>query len=57
MCTLNKDIVSIILQKNGSEELSYYLLDSNRDYENNFNYHLKIDLDYKEEVDNQTVTN
>lgn len=57
MCTLNKDIVSIILQENGSEELSYYLLDTNRDYENNFNYHLKIDLDYKEEVDNQSVIN
>lgn len=57
MCTLNKDIVSIILQENGSEELSYYLLDTNRDYENSFNYHLKIDLDYKEEVDNQSVIN
>ena len=57
MCTLNKDIVSIILQENGSEELSYYLLDLNRDYENNFNYHLKIDLDYEEEVDNQSVIN
>lgn len=57
MCTLNKDIVSIILQENGFEELSYYLLDTNRDYENSFNYHLKIDLDYKEEVDNQSVIN
>lgn len=64
MCTLNKTISTLTVKEEGQVDMVYFLLEGDRarDYENN--YHLRVNLDEKEDfedeiksTDNQVVIN